>query len=185
MGHADDKGRFGIMCEDMPLILSAIILAAGLPVSPPELSLADISKGLSNGCRIVTTGVVTEIGDDEIDADYKRLMLRDGDKVAAELKRQMPEYRVYFLTGSRLRRQPWTAEAIIAKLRELNADGVDISYAPEIHDAAFIRKIHDAGFSFHVWTVDSLENAERAFAAGADTLTTNRAKTLLDGHRGR
>ena len=113
------------------------------------------------------------------------LFISFGDKVAAEIKRQMPEYRVYFLTGAYSRKQPRTAESIIAKLRELNADGIDISYHPEIHDAAFIRTIHDAGFSFHVWTVDNLENAERAFAAGADTLTTNCAKTLLDGHRGR
>ena len=106
-GHANAKGHFDIMCADMPLILSAIILAAGLPVSPPELSLADINKGLSNGCRIVTTGVVTEIGDDEIDADYKRLMLRDGDKVIAafvhtghiHLPPDLEEHRIR-LTGS-------------------------------------------------------------------------------------
>ena len=116
------------------------------------------------------------------------LFITFGDKVAAELKRQMPDYRVYFLMGAYARRSPtpvpWTAESIIARLRELNADGIDIQYCPGVHDAAFVRKIHDAGFGFHVWTVDRLEDAERAFSAGADTLTTNCAQKILDGHRG-
>ena len=65
----------------MPSVLFAALFAASVPALPPELSLADLDEGLSNGCRIVTTGVVTEISDDEIDADYRRLMLRDGNKV--------------------------------------------------------------------------------------------------------
>ena len=65
----------------MSSVLFAVLFAASVPASPPTLSLADLDKGLSNGCRIVTTGVVTEISDDEIDADYRRLLLRDGNKV--------------------------------------------------------------------------------------------------------
>ena len=65
----------------MPSVLFAALFAASVPAPPPELSLADLDEGLSNGCRIVTTGVVTEISDDEIDANYRRLMLRDGNKV--------------------------------------------------------------------------------------------------------
>ena len=79
----------------------------------------------------------------------------------------------------------WTAEEIIEKLRAIGADGVDIYFASEVHDAAFVKKIHDAGFSFHVWTIDDLEKAKKAFAVGADTLTTNCAKKILDGYEGR
>ena len=98
----------------------------------------------------------------------------------AELKRQMPEFKTYWLTGGKP-----SAEEIVAKLREIKADGVDIHFEPKRHDKAFVRTVHEAGFEFHVWTVDSLENAELAFAVGADTLTTNCAKKLLDGHRAR
>ena len=68
-------------------------------------------------------------------------------------------------------------------LREIGADGVDIRFDPQVHDAAFVKKVRDAGFEFHVWTIDSLEKAERAFAAGAQTVTTNCAKKLLDAYR--
>jgi glycerophosphoryl diester phosphodiesterase len=50
-------------------------------------------------------------------------------------------------------------------------------------DAAFVKTVKDAGFSFHVWTIDDLETAKTAFAVGAETLTTNRAKGLLEEYR--
>ena len=119
------------------------------------------------------------------------LFISFGDEVLAELKRQMPEYRAYWLTSCRRRvageldRKKWpvqTPEAIIAKLREIGADGVDISFSPDVIDAAFVKAVKAAGYSFHVWTVDDPARAKAAFAAGADTLTTNRAKELRDAY---
>ena len=109
------------------------------------------------------------------------LFISFGDKVCAELKRVMPEYRVYFLTGAK----KFTAAALVGRLRELGVDGVDISFDPEVITAEYVRTVKDAGFSFHVWTVDDLEKAKTAFAVGADTLTTNCAKKLMDEHEGR
>ena len=108
-----------------------------------------------------------------------------GDKIAKALKRTMGDYKLYFLLAARPTRtaKPWTADEIIAKLREIGADGVDILFDPQVHDAAFVKKVRDAGYEFHVWTIDSLEKAERAFAAGAQTVTTNCAKKLLDAYR--
>ena len=108
------------------------------------------------------------------------LFISFGDRICAELKRAMPGYKVYFLTGDR---KP--AEEIVAKLRELGVDGVDIRFREEEHDAAYVKAVKDAGFSFHVWTIDDLEKAKKAFAVGADTLTTNCAKKLLDEYEGR
>ena len=100
------------------------------------------------------------------------------DKVCTELKRQMPDYKVYWLTYGK-----WSDPAqLIEALGKMKVDGVDISYKPDIYDAAYVKAIHDAGFSFHVWTVDWPERCEKAFAAGVDTLTTNCAKYLLDEH---
>ena len=109
------------------------------------------------------------------------LFISFGGKVCAELKRVMPEYKVYFLTGAKR----FSAEAQVAKLRELGVDGVDISFDPKVIDAEYVRTVKDAGFSFHVWTVDSLEKAKKAFAVGAETLTTNCAKELVDEYEGR
>ena len=109
------------------------------------------------------------------------LFISFGDKVCAALKREMPEYRTYFLTGAK----KYTAEALVAKLRGMGVDGVDISFDPTVITADYVRTVKDAGFSFHVWTVDDLGKAEKAFAVGADTLTTNCAKKLLDEYEGR
>ena len=109
------------------------------------------------------------------------LFISFGDRVCAELKRQMPEYRVYFLTGAK----KFTANALVAKLRDMGVDGVDISFDPAVIDRAYVEAVKSAGFSFHVWTIDDLEKAKKAFAAGADTLTTNCAKKILDGYEGR
>ena len=109
------------------------------------------------------------------------LFISFGARICAELKRQMPEYKVYFLTG----KKDLTAEGLVAQLKELGVDGVDIRFDPAVHDAAFVRTVKDAGFSFHVWTVDDLAMAKQAFAVGADTLTTNCAKAILDEYRRR
>ena len=109
------------------------------------------------------------------------LFISFGDKVCAALKRAMPEYKVYFLTGAKM----YAAEALVVRLRELGVDGVDISFDPAVIDADYVRTVKDAGFCFHVWTVDDLEKAKMAFAVGADTLTTNCAKKLLDEYEGR
>ena len=95
------------------------------------------------------------------------LFISFGDKVCAELKRQMPEYRVYFLTGwdkgkwdakakKWVQLGPLSAEEVIERVRACGADGVDIAFNSSLHDAAFVQKIHDAGLGFHVWTVDDL-----------------------------
>ena len=109
------------------------------------------------------------------------LFISFGGKVCSELKRVMPEYKVYFLTGAK----SFTPEALVVRLRELGVDGVDISFDPEVITADYVRTVKDAGFSFHVWTVDDSARAKKAFAVGVDTLTTNCAKKLLDEHEGR
>jgi len=106
-------------------------------------------------------------------------------RICAELKRQMPDYRAYWLTdctktGPDGRKTAIGPDRIVATLRQLGADGVDIAYDPQVIDAEYVRAVRDAGYSFHVWTVDSPELARKAFAAGVDTLTTNRAKFILE-----
>jgi glycerophosphoryl diester phosphodiesterase len=120
------------------------------------------------------------------------LFITFGENVAAALKREMPNYRTYWLTGvhkhvpgekDRKKWPTYTAEELVAKLRKLGVDGIDICFNKDVIDAAFVKTIKDAGFSFHVWTIDNLETAKLAFAVGAETLTTNRAKGLLEEYR--
>ena len=107
-------------------------------------------------------------------------------RTCKELKAQMPAYKVYWLTVARQRggdKRPVTSADIVKTLTEIGADGVDCCYDPAVVSADFIRSIRDAGFEFHVWTVDDLANAREAFRRGAQTVTTNCAKKLLDEHR--
>ena len=112
--------------------------------------------------------------------------------VCAELKRQMPEYRVYWLTGgikkadkkSGAKGGAYTAEEIIAILKKLGVDGVDMNFKPWMVTADFVKKVRDAGFGFHVWTVDNLKLAKLAFSRGVETVTTNCAKKMLDEYKG-
>jgi len=111
-------------------------------------------------------------------------------KACAELKRLMPNFRVYWLTDCRTARKgakkgekKWAAlppEQLVAKLRSIGADGVDIRYRPDVITADYVSAVKAAGFSFHVWTVDDPALAKKAFAAGVATVTTNRAKFILD-----
>ena len=108
------------------------------------------------------------------------LFISFGKKVSAELKRQMPEYKVYFLLSTKT----LPAESLIVLLEKLGVDGVDICFRPELITADYVRKVRDAGFEFHVWTIDDPKVACEAFARGAQTVTTNRAKFIRDTFAG-
>ena len=100
------------------------------------------------------------------------------------LKEQMPEYKVYWLTGSKEGRgkdaRAITPEGVIDRLRAIGADGVDCHFDPGVITADFVSRVRGAGYEFHVWTVDNLSLAMTAFERGAQTVTTNCAKKLLD-----
>ena len=104
------------------------------------------------------------------------LFISFGDRVCTELKRVLPEYKVYFLTAARF----YTADKLVEKLATMGVDGVDISFDPSIISQKYVDRVKAAGYSFHVWTVDNPEMVKLAFSVGAETLTTNRAKFILE-----
>ena len=112
-------------------------------------------------------------------------------ETVAEAKRRLPDVPAYFLSGFRKDEETgaWTPEPsdLIARAKSLGADGLDLAARGPI-DAAFVRQVHDAGLSLHVWTVDDLDEARRFVEAGVDGITTNRAAWMaeaLDGSRTR
>ena len=119
------------------------------------------------------------------------LFISFGEESCKEIKKAMPEYKVYWLTGSKIPQRdekgevianakwlPITPEYVIEKLKYMNADGVDINFKRDIITKDFINKVKSAGYEFHVWTIDDLGAAVVAFRRGADTVTTNRAKEM-------
>lgn len=113
------------------------------------------------------------------------------EEVCAKLNELMPEYKVYWLCSAKVYhgkgkpRTPRSAASVIQTLKAVGADGVDISFDPEIVTEAFVKEINAAGFELHVWTIDKLKKALLAFRRGALTVTTNCSKKLLDEYRAR
>ena len=110
------------------------------------------------------------------------LFISFGRNVCAELKRQMPEFKTYWLTSAR---KAQDVKELIATLRELGVDGVDMGYMSEIITADYIAEVKKAGFEFHAWTIDKPNVAAEVFSRGAQTVTTNRAKYLLESRGGK
>ncbi len=112
------------------------------------------------------------------------LFISFGTKTCKALKEQMPEYKVYWLTGAKKgsgKDAPViTTDEILATLKETKADGVDCRFWTDIVTADYIRKIREAGYEFHVWTVNKLKDSLLAFERGAQTVTTDCAKKQLD-----
>jgi len=69
-----------------------------------------------------------------------------------------------------------TADEILKQAKELGVTGVDLE--KDYVNADFVRKFHDAGLEFHVWTVDDLDEALKMSSYGVDSITTNRSCEL-------
>ena len=110
------------------------------------------------------------------------LFIAFGKHTCQELKKHLPEYRVYWLVGAKHGRNgpAIPAAEVIDTLKELGVDGVDQRFEPDVVTADYIAEIRAAGFEDHSWTIDTLDRALLAFARGAQTVTTNCAKKLLD-----
>ena len=115
------------------------------------------------------------------------LFIAFGKHACQELKKYMPEYRVYWLVGAKHGRNgpAIPAAEVITTLKELGVDGVDQKFESDVVTADYIAEIRAAGFEYHSWTIDTLNTACLAFERGAQTVTTNCAKKLLDEYRAR
>ena len=110
------------------------------------------------------------------------------------LKTQMGEYKVYWLSslhkrgkskkqGGERGRVPIEQSEIIKSLKYAKVDGLDFAFDEQLTTAEYIDAIRKEGFECHAWTIDDVNKAEEAFKRGVQTVTTNRAKYLLDAYR--
>jgi glycerophosphoryl diester phosphodiesterase len=72
------------------------------------------------------------------------------------------------------------ATEIIKTLKQTGADGVDCSREPGLDDN-FVQAIQQAGFSFHVWTVNDPAEARRLAELGVNSITTDRPALIREG----
>lgn len=72
-------------------------------------------------------------------------------------------------------------EELIEELRCNGFTGADLGTDGDflqVFTAEYIRKLHDAGFEAHFWTVDDTETAKALLSRGADSITTNRPAAM-------
>ena len=101
-------------------------------------------------------------------------MISFGDEVVKAYKEAAPQRRALLLIGGN---PTVTAEEAIARMQACKADGLDLHGADNV-DKAYVEKIHAAGFTIDIWTVDDPEKAQRFISYGVDGITSNCAAKL-------
>lgn len=101
----------------------------------------------------------------------------------AEAKKQLPELKAYYLASFKRDEKSGdfkpTLDELIAKAKELKADGLDLAHNGPI-DRAFVDRVKAEGLAMLVWTVDDPAIARRLIEAGVEGVTTNKGRWLPD-----
>lgn len=104
-------------------------------------------------------------------------------EVVAAATQALPHLRAYWIVdpkpATKDKPAPWTADTLLAKVREIKADGLDLSVQP-IVTADFIRRAKGDNLPVYVWTVDDADVARKMAAAGVHGITTNRPGWLRE-----
>jgi glycerophosphoryl diester phosphodiesterase len=133
-------------------------------------------KNMSND-KIATTKAILEA--QGINFAQVVIISFDDDIIKAT-KAIIPEAKAMLISGLEYQDDtgftPSLAE-LKTRLKQTNADGLDCHAIKEI-DAEFIQNIRDAGYEFHVWTIDDIELAQQFVDLNVDSITSNRAVAL-------
>jgi len=101
------------------------------------------------------------------------------DKVIAESKKQMPEYKALLLIEVEEKENKMipSIEQIINSIKKINADGLNVN-AHALIDKNLVDALRSNNFSFCVWTINDLETAQRFEKLGVDAITTDNPELL-------
>lgn len=97
-------------------------------------------------------------------------------EVVAAVKKARPDLPAYWLSDLK---EGKTAESLITRAQEIQADGLDLKAGPEL-DQAFADKVKAAGLRLDVWTVNDPELAKRMVEIGVAGITTDRPAWLRE-----
>ena len=102
--------------------------------------------------------------------------------VVTQARKLMPQYNANWLTGYKqeTKDSEWkpTRNNVLATLRSTGATGLGTNGNLEVIDQAFLDSIREAGFQFHVWTVNDVEAARKFADFGAISITTDRPEFI-------
>ncbi|HYH68522.1 MAG TPA: glycerophosphodiester phosphodiesterase [Urbifossiella sp.] len=96
------------------------------------------------------------------------------------VKKARPELPAYWIVSLNTKdKAPPTAAELVAKAKEIRADGLDLSASPAL-DAEYAKVVRAAGLKLYVWTVNDVAVARRMVALGVDGITTDRPGWLRE-----
>jgi glycerophosphoryl diester phosphodiesterase len=97
--------------------------------------------------------------------------------VVAAARQELPDLKSYWIVGlGSYKKKPkkvWTPDELIAKAKEIKADGLDLSADPEI-TPEFVKKAIAAKLPVYVWTVNDVDLARQMMDLGVLGITTDR-----------
>ncbi|WP_040593069.1 glycerophosphodiester phosphodiesterase [Schlesneria paludicola] len=115
-------------------------------------------------------------------APEQTIVISFNDKVIAATREQIPEIKAYWLAGFRQNAQTKvlepTGQELLATALKVHAHGIDIQAQREMVNADFVTLLRKNRLEFHVWTVNSPDDARHFQQLGVDSITTDRPAFL-------
>lgn len=103
-------------------------------------------------------------------------------EVIKAVEQARPELKTFWLTSFKKDdngTQTPSTQTILSTLHRLGTDGVSTHY--DGATPARVKALKQAGYEYHVWTVDHIDLAQRLLKAGVQSITTNIPGKLRDG----
>ena len=121
--------------------------------------------------------------------DEQILIICFNQDVVKAVRRAMPQYKVNWLTGYKQRsgKTEWTPDLgqVIETLRGTGATGLGTQGKLPLIDEAYAKRVSEAGFELHVWTVNNPAEARRFSELSFDSITTDKPALIKQAiHRG-
>ena len=96
------------------------------------------------------------------------------EEVIRGLKAKAVQFKAYWLSGFKKDESGKVTpslQRVLNTLEEINADG--FSSSQSVINQAYIQRVLEKGYEYHVWTVDDVQTARRFRNWGAQSITTN------------
>ena len=158
--------------ETMPTLPEVLAI-----IPPGKTVYIEIKEG-----RAIVPFIKTDIENSKLKPEQIRIISFDPAAVQ-EAKKLMPHIKAYLLFSFEDHWQEAhgkvTLDRILDELNETGADGVDLNDAPQV-TPVFVNAIKNAGYEYHVWTINKPEVARKFRDLGVGSITTDRPAYIRD-----
>jgi glycerophosphoryl diester phosphodiesterase len=104
------------------------------------------------------------------------------EQVIAGVREQIPQIKAYWLAGFKQDKETKEyrprVDKVFETLAALRPTGLDVQANRDVVDAAFVRRLREQNYEFHVWTVNDPVDARYFRSLGVDSITTDRPRFL-------